>query len=192
MKPNPYEVLGVVETATHQELLRAYWQRTREHHPDHHEGSLEAHRRMQNVNAAFEAVRTPEARAQTDARLRASRPQPRPVAATPAPVVPTNGSNAVTEVIVSILDRHVDRTGAFLALGGIAVALGAAAIHDYKKQERQKAERQQAEQAALLEAQRQAKAAQARAARARKKKSTTSSMDAERKKKSPRAARAPL
>ena len=77
----PYEVLGVSPSATPEEITRAFRQRSREHHPDLNGGKEEANERMRAIVAAYEALKTPEARAKTDeaARVAALPWQPAPV-----------------------------------------------------------------------------------------------------------------
>lgn len=66
---SPYEVLGVAATATDDELRKAYRRRLRETHPDAGGSAAQFHA----VQAAWELVGTPEARAAFDARgLRSS------------------------------------------------------------------------------------------------------------------------
>jgi len=60
---NPYEVLGVDETATHDEIKAAYRKLATEHHPDKHNGDDS---RMKEINAARDLIGTPEARAKFD------------------------------------------------------------------------------------------------------------------------------
>jgi curved DNA-binding protein CbpA len=69
----PYEVLGVAETATNAEIVGAFRRCTREHHPDLNGGTPEANAQMRVINAAFDALKTRQARAQTDAWLREAR-----------------------------------------------------------------------------------------------------------------------
>jgi hypothetical protein len=68
---DPYEVLGVARDATAAEVRRAYVERARRFHPDHHLGSsattrAEAERRMREVNDAWAVLRDPERRRRLD------------------------------------------------------------------------------------------------------------------------------
>lgn len=56
---NPYQVLGVPETATDEEVKKAYLQLARKYHPDnYHDSPLEdlAQEKMKEINAAYEQV----------------------------------------------------------------------------------------------------------------------------------------
>ncbi len=66
MQPNHYEVLGVPRTATQGEIKRAYKRAVSECHSDKPDGDAQRHRQ---VNAAWEALGTPEAKAKTDAEI---------------------------------------------------------------------------------------------------------------------------
>ena len=70
---SPYETLGVQATADSETIRQAYIRAARRHHPDRLAGASETERRaaadrMAEVNAAWAAVRTPEARARLDGR----------------------------------------------------------------------------------------------------------------------------
>lgn len=64
-----YEVLGVSPDATAEEIRKAYRRLAREWHPDNN-SSLDATRRMAEINAAYEALSDPEKREAYDAQLR--------------------------------------------------------------------------------------------------------------------------
>jgi len=57
---NPYVVLGLDPTATDAEIKKAYFQKVREHPPE------KDPKQFKQVRAAYDALRTPEARAATD------------------------------------------------------------------------------------------------------------------------------
>jgi curved DNA-binding protein CbpA len=57
---NPYDVLGLDPTATDAEVKQAYFQKVREHPPERDP------QQFKRVRAAYDALRTPEARAATD------------------------------------------------------------------------------------------------------------------------------
>jgi len=48
-----YEVLGVSPDASGEQITRAYHRLAFENHPDRHEASEEAHKRMQQINEAY-------------------------------------------------------------------------------------------------------------------------------------------
>src|SRR5436309_1134689 len=66
---NPYEILSVAPTVTAKEIVRAYRKQCWTHHPDRNGGSADANARMRRINAAYNSLKTPAARAKTDATL---------------------------------------------------------------------------------------------------------------------------
>jgi DnaJ-domain-containing protein 1 len=109
-----YEILGVAPDAGHEDLKRAYTAAAVEWHPDHwREASPDeqerAERHIREVNAAWEVLGTPAARAAYDAELAESR-RPRPV--------PTPGATTRART-PSFGDRLVDpRTSRGAVVGG--------------------------------------------------------------------------
>ena len=80
-----YEVLGVPEAATRQEIRRAYRELARRHHPDRYAGTdaagLErARRRMATLNRAWEVLGDPRRRRSYDVEI-GLRPSPAPAPA---------------------------------------------------------------------------------------------------------------
>jgi curved DNA-binding protein CbpA len=59
---DPYEVLGVSPGASSEELHDAYRRLVKLHHPDRNGGSAESTRRFQEIQEAYEAVRSGKAR----------------------------------------------------------------------------------------------------------------------------------
>lgn len=57
MTPSPYEVLQVSPTASPEEIRRAYRRLIKRWHPDRCADHVTATRRLQAINAAYEAVR---------------------------------------------------------------------------------------------------------------------------------------
>jgi curved DNA-binding protein CbpA len=88
---SPYDVLGVSPTATQDELRRAFAGCSLEHHPDTNGGTAASNERMREILAAYDAVKSPEARAQTDVWLR------EPERASP-PVPPTTAEATIRAI----------------------------------------------------------------------------------------------
>src|SRR3954454_14302491 len=64
MAPDPYKVLGVAPGASSEELHDAYRRLVKVHHPDRNGGSAESTRRFQEIQAAYDAVRSGKVRPQ--------------------------------------------------------------------------------------------------------------------------------
>src|SRR5436853_398476 len=62
MSRDPYEVLGVSAGASTEELHDAYRRLVKTHHPDHHGGAAGLARRFQEIQEAYEAVRSGKVR----------------------------------------------------------------------------------------------------------------------------------
>ena len=65
MIDDPYKVLGVSPNATDDEIKRAYRQLAKQYHPDKNPGDPVAAKKMQQINAAYEQIKNPEAYRQT-------------------------------------------------------------------------------------------------------------------------------
>ena len=57
---NPYEVLGIPETATPDEVKKAYRKKARENHPDLNPNDPKAAERMNQINEAYDRITNPE------------------------------------------------------------------------------------------------------------------------------------
>ena len=59
---DPYQILGVNRGASDAEIKKAFRKLARQYHPDRNEGSTTAEARFKEVQAAYEAIGTAEAR----------------------------------------------------------------------------------------------------------------------------------
>ncbi len=57
---DPYKVLGVSPDASDEDIKRAYRRLAKQYHPDRNPGDAEAARKMQEVNAAYEQIKSPD------------------------------------------------------------------------------------------------------------------------------------
>ena len=70
-----YETLGVDRSSTAAEIKRAFFKKSREHHPDKNVNNLEhTDEEFKKVNAAYEVLRDPQQRSLYDSRLGSSFP----------------------------------------------------------------------------------------------------------------------
>ena len=58
---DPYKVLGVSPDASDDEIKQAYRRLAKKYHPDRNPGDEEAAKKMQEVNAAYEQIKNPDA-----------------------------------------------------------------------------------------------------------------------------------
>ena len=63
---NPYEVLGVSRQASDGEIKRAFRKLARQHHPDRNQGDAGSEAKFKEVQAAYDAIGTSEARREFD------------------------------------------------------------------------------------------------------------------------------
>ncbi|MBR3979078.1 MAG: J domain-containing protein [Oscillospiraceae bacterium] len=61
MTKDPYQVLGISPGASDAEIKKAYRRLAMKYHPDRNPGDAEAARKMQEINAAYEQIKDPEA-----------------------------------------------------------------------------------------------------------------------------------
>ena len=57
MVQDPYKVLGVAPDASDEEIKKAYRDLTKKYHPDLNPGDEEAARKMNDINAAYDAIK---------------------------------------------------------------------------------------------------------------------------------------
>ena len=69
--PNPYQVLGVSETATDGEIKKAYRKLAKQNHPDSNQGDKKKEARFKDISAAYNIVGTAEKRAKFEELRRA-------------------------------------------------------------------------------------------------------------------------
>lgn len=62
---DPYEVLGVSRNASEDEIKSAYRKLAKKYHPDLHPGDKECERKMNEVNAAYDQIKNPQAQRQS-------------------------------------------------------------------------------------------------------------------------------
>ena len=60
MIDDPYKVLGLSPDASDEEVKKAYRRLAMKYHPDRNPGDEEAARKMQQINAAYDAIKNPE------------------------------------------------------------------------------------------------------------------------------------
>ena len=61
MIDDPYKVLGVSPNASDEEIKQAYRRLAKQYHPDRNPGDQEAAKKMQQINAAYEQIKNPDA-----------------------------------------------------------------------------------------------------------------------------------
>jgi curved DNA-binding protein CbpA len=81
---DPYDVLGIKNSASDEEVRSAYHRLVKLHHPDHNRGSTDAARRFEEVQGAYARITSERkaapraAGAAREARVRADQPKPPP------------------------------------------------------------------------------------------------------------------
>ena len=67
MDQDPYRVLGLEPGASDEEVKRAYRALAKKYHPDVNPGDAQAAARMNEINAAYDAIKNPQPTAQQTA-----------------------------------------------------------------------------------------------------------------------------
>lgn len=73
LKKDFYKVLGVGESASAEEIKRAYRKLARRHHPDRNPGDRQAEERMKEISEAYDVLSDPRKRAEYDEMRRLAR-----------------------------------------------------------------------------------------------------------------------
>lgn len=60
MANDPYSVLGVSRNASDEEIKAAYRRLAKQYHPDRNPGNEEAAKKMNEINAAYDAIKNPQ------------------------------------------------------------------------------------------------------------------------------------
>ncbi|KNE55169.1 hypothetical protein AMAG_01088 [Allomyces macrogynus ATCC 38327] len=106
---NFYEVLGVSPTASHDEIRRAYLQKSRDCHPDkHHDHADVATAAFQTLTTAYSTLRQPHSRALYDASLRHQRTSSSSSATPEPPVSPTHLAELVADLWNELMRGNLD------------------------------------------------------------------------------------
>lgn len=71
MGSDPYQVLGVAPGASEDEIRQAYRRLAKKYHPDLNPGDKSAAQKMNEVNAAYDAIKNPQAYRQQQAKQQA-------------------------------------------------------------------------------------------------------------------------
>lgn len=68
VNPDLYQIIGVAEDASQDEIRKAYRELARKYHPDKTGGDEAAETRLKEINAAYDILKNPEKRAEYDKR----------------------------------------------------------------------------------------------------------------------------
>lgn len=74
MGENYYEILGIAQSATQEEIRKAYLNKMKDNHPDMHQDDKTYKEKSQLINEAYATLKNPEKRKQYDSTIRFTRP----------------------------------------------------------------------------------------------------------------------
>lgn len=69
MNSNYYEILGVLQNATQEEIKKAYLTLAKKCHPDHHPGNKAAEEQFKKIAEAYSVLKNEDSRKQYDKKL---------------------------------------------------------------------------------------------------------------------------
>ena len=95
MGTDPYQVLGVSPNASEDEIRQAYRRLAKQYHPDLNPGDKTAAQKMNEINAAYDAIKNPQAYRQQQAQQQASS---RPGSNTASPVIRSTIPSRISSV----------------------------------------------------------------------------------------------
>lgn len=100
--PNHYQLLGLRENASQEDIKKAYRVVAQQFHPDKHQGAMWAEEALKRINAAYEVLSDPKKRASYDFQLQLEQQQLMKPTAQPA--YPTSpNQNAIFLLLLAML-----------------------------------------------------------------------------------------
>jgi DnaJ-class molecular chaperone len=117
VKINHYETLGVGESATDDEIKRAFRERAKAHHPDRNPGDADAGERFKQTVAAYDILNDAVKRVEYDLELRAEREAARSEGAARAARAVASGTRTPTSPAPSPQSRSGPSAGIVFGIG---------------------------------------------------------------------------